>query len=37
MLKCGKLEEIKSAMLETGVLGVWETRWGGKGDLTADM
>lgn len=38
MLKSGKLEEIKSAMLETGIdiLGVCETRWGGKGDFTSD-
>ena len=38
LLKYGKLEEIKSAMLETGIdiLGVCETRWGGKGDLTSD-
>ena len=38
MLKYGKLEEIKSAMLETGIdiLGVCETRWESKGDLTSD-
>jgi hypothetical protein len=38
ILRSGILEEIKCAMLETGIdiLGVCGTRWGGKGDFTLD-